>query len=264
MPDSWSCSRRLRDSSHLRFCGRGLPVGADLGQRSGMTRDGRHAAGRVSPPFIEFSFTWGAFAPIDEAMRIVAVLFGMVIVVGSIVQGFIAAFVLTVCTENCGPPTRPLVVGLVMGAAIIVAIPAVFFVVSIGFGSFRYAALGFVVHLIAAVSLLAFWLHESHASDGELLTYFLAFESFAVVALIVCGAEQPKRPREDLDGVPPPERSPVTRVDGSVLAGRRAALRMSVTSCGPDGYGGQKCVTATSDVRDQGSAGPSAITLENG
>ena len=126
-------------------------------------------------------------------MRIVAVLFGMVIVIGSMVQGLVAAFALTVCDENCGPPTRPLVIWLVMGAALIVAIPAVFFVVSIGFGSFRYAAIGFVVHLIAAVSLLAFWLHESHASDGKLLTYFLVFESFAVVALILCGAEQGKR-----------------------------------------------------------------------
>ena len=140
--------------------------------------------------------TWLASTPIDELVltRIVAMLFGMVIVIGSIVQGFIAAFALTFCDENCGPPTRPLVVWLVMGAATIVAIPAVFFVVSIAFGSFQYAALGFVVHLIAAVGLLAFWLHESHASDGKLVISFLAFESFAVVALILCGAQQGKRP----------------------------------------------------------------------
>lgn len=38
----------------------------------------------------------------------------------------------------------------------------------------------------------------------------------------------------------------------------------SVTSCGPDGFGGVKCTTTKADVRDQGSAGPSTITLENG
>ncbi len=38
----------------------------------------------------------------------------------------------------------------------------------------------------------------------------------------------------------------------------------STMSCGPDGNGGVKCVTAISDVRDEGSAGPSAIALENG
>jgi hypothetical protein len=37
----------------------------------------------------------------------------------------------------------------------------------------------------------------------------------------------------------------------------------SVTSCGPDGNGGVKCVTAISNVRDEGSAA-STITLENG
>jgi hypothetical protein len=53
--------------------------------------------------------TWLAPAPIDELMltRIVAVLFGRVTLIGSIVQIFGAAFVLTYCDENCiriGPP----------------------------------------------------------------------------------------------------------------------------------------------------------------
>jgi hypothetical protein len=72
----------------------------------------------------------------------------------------------------------------------------VFFVVSLAFGSPQYAAFRLVVHLVAAVGLLVFWLHESHASDGKLLACFVAFESFAVVALILCATEQGKRPAQ--------------------------------------------------------------------
>jgi hypothetical protein len=50
----------------------------------------------------------------------------------------------------------------------------------------------------------------------------------------------------------------------AVSASGEAEGYYTVTSCGPDGNGGQKCVTTTTDVRDEGSAGPSAITLENG
>lgn len=50
----------------------------------------------------------------------------------------------------------------------------------------------------------------------------------------------------------------------TVSASGEAEGYYSVTSCGPDGSGGQKCATTISDVRDVGSAGPSAITLENG
>jgi hypothetical protein len=48
-----------------------------------------------------------------------------------------------------------------------------------------------------------------------------------------------------------------------VSASGEAEGYYSVTSCGPDGFGGVKCTTTKSDVRDEGSAA-SAITLENG
>jgi hypothetical protein len=49
-----------------------------------------------------------------------------------------------------------------------------------------------------------------------------------------------------------------------VSASGEAEGYYTVTSCGPDGNGGQKCTITTSDVRDEGSAGPSVVTLENG
>jgi hypothetical protein len=49
-----------------------------------------------------------------------------------------------------------------------------------------------------------------------------------------------------------------------VSASGEAEGYSSVTTCGPDGNGGQKCTITISDVRDEGSAGPAAITLENG
>ena len=127
-------------------------------------------------------------------MRFVAMLFGTVTVIGSLVQIVAAGFVMTFCDENCGPPVRSVVFWPVMGAAAFVAITAVFFVVSVAFGVFRYAATGLAVHFIAAAGLLAVWLHESHASDGRLLAYFLAFEGCAVAALILCATDQRTRP----------------------------------------------------------------------
>jgi drug/metabolite transporter (DMT)-like permease len=140
--------------------------------------------------------TSGALTPIDATVRILAVLFGTVTLIGSIVQIFGAAFVLTFCDENCNPDRASPVLAPVMGAAVFVAIAAVFFVVSLAFASPSYAAIGFGVHLVAAVGLLVFWLHESHHSDGKLLISSLAVEGFAVVALILCVAEQGKRPAQ--------------------------------------------------------------------
>jgi drug/metabolite transporter (DMT)-like permease len=140
-----------------------------------------------------YPLTSGALTPIDATVRILAVLFGTVTLIGSIVQIFGAAFVLTFCDENCNPDRASPVLAPVMAAAVFVAIAAVFFVVSLAFGRPDYAAVGLVVHLVAAVGLLVFWLHESHHSDGKLLASFLAFESFAVVALILCVTGQGKR-----------------------------------------------------------------------
>src|SRR5690349_24267827 len=106
--------------------------------------------------------------------RAVAVLLATLLVLGAVAQLLLGYLLLTFCDENCEPTTRwdgrpsPVVIALVLGAAVVVTGTSLVFWCFVAFNKPAPATVALIVEFAVALAILLFWLAGTQHSDGML------------------------------------------------------------------------------------------------
>ncbi len=124
-----------------------------------------------------------------------AILFAIVLGLGSLAQLPIGLFALTFCDENCQPDRNPSdsLVAFVVVAGTAVMVTSLMFCLFVALNKAKAATISYCVQLVLAGSLLAVWLDQSVGSDDTVVSLAVGFELFGVIALLLCWAESAQR-----------------------------------------------------------------------